>query len=96
MKNLKKQLSAIALCTVFAAMQVPAVGEGVGLINADLNYATGGYAGLDPTSTTGNATLNFTGNSHLMFHVGLSSITRSTRPRSLQHVQVREEYCIHR
>ena len=65
MKNLKKQLSAIALCTVFATMQLSAFGTGIGLNNADLNTATGGYAGLDPNSTAGNATLNFTGNSHL-------------------------------
>ena len=64
MKNLK-QLSLIAMCAIFATMQISAFGAGIGLNNADLNSATGGYAGLDPTSTTGNATLNFTGNSHL-------------------------------
>lgn len=64
MKNLK-QLSAIAMCAVFASMQLSAFGTGIGLNNADLNSYTGGYAGLDPSSTAGNATLNFTDNTHM-------------------------------
>ena len=66
MKNLK-QLSAIVLCTVFAATQVSLAsvdtGLGAGNGGAVINNATGGYAGMD--TGLNSATLNFTGNSHV-------------------------------
>ena len=70
MKKLTKKLSAIALCTVFASMQVSAAsimngdtGLGVGNGGAVINSAQGGYVGTDlgPNS----ATLKFEGNSHV-------------------------------
>lgn len=60
MKNIKRKLSALALTTLFASMQISFA---AGLSNATINNATGGYAGME----TGNnsATLNFTGDSHV-------------------------------
>lgn len=70
MRKFTKKLSAIALCTVFATMQVSAstimtgdTGLGVGNGGAVINGATGGYVGTDLGD--GSATLNFNGNSHV-------------------------------
>ena len=67
MKNLNKQLSAIVLSTVFATMSISFAAEntglGVGLGGAEINNATGGYAGL--TKGLDSATLNFDANSHV-------------------------------
>ena len=67
MKKITKKLSAIALCTVFATMQVSAAtfdtGLGVGNGGAVINNATGGYVGTDLGSNS--ATLKFEGNSHV-------------------------------
>ena len=66
MKNLK-QLSAIAMCALFATMQVSLAnidtGLGAGNGGAVINSTTGGYAGMD--TGVNSATLNFTGNSHV-------------------------------
>ena len=70
MKKLSKKLSVIALCTVFATMQVSAstitsgdTGLGSGNGGAYINNATGGYLGTDLGENS--ATLNFKGNSHV-------------------------------
>lgn len=63
MSNITKKLSAIAICTVFASMQVAYAAIDTGLGNAVINNATGGYMGLD--KGTNSATLNFNGNSHV-------------------------------
>ena len=69
MKKLTKKLSAIALCTVFASMQVSAsimtgdTGLGAGNGGAVINNATGGYVGTDLGKDS--ATLKFEGNSHV-------------------------------
>lgn len=70
MRKLTKKLSAIALCTVFATMQVSAstimtgdTGLGSGNGGAYINGATGGYQGTDIGD--GSATLNFNGDSHV-------------------------------
>ncbi|MBQ7764201.1 filamentous hemagglutinin N-terminal domain-containing protein [bacterium] len=69
MKKIVKKLSAIALCTVFASMQVSAsimtgdTGLGVGNGGAVINSAQGGYLGTDLGKDS--ATLNFNGNSHV-------------------------------
>ena len=66
MKNLK-QLTAIAMCTLFATMQVSFAsidtGLGVGNGGAVINNATGGFVGVE--TGTNSATLNFNGNSHV-------------------------------
>ncbi len=60
MRKITKKLSAMALCTVFASMQV-AMADG--LTNASINKVDGGYVG----SVAGDKTLdlNFNGNSHV-------------------------------
>lgn len=60
MKKLTKRLSAIALCTVFASMQIAMA---AGLSDASINHTEGGFVG----STTGNNSmdLNFNGNAHV-------------------------------
>ncbi len=70
MRKFAKKLSAMALCTVFATMQVSAstimngdTGLGVGSGGAVINNATGGYVGTDIDN--GSATLKFEGNSHV-------------------------------
>ncbi len=70
MRKIVKKLSAIALCTVFTAMQVSATtimtgdtGLGQGNGGAVINGATGGYVGTDLGDNS--ATLNFNGNSHV-------------------------------
>ncbi len=69
MKKITKKLSAIALCTLFATMQVSAsimtgdTGLGAGNGGAVINSATGGYIGTDLGN--GSATLKFEGNSHV-------------------------------
>ena len=70
MKKIAKKLSAIALCTVFATMQVSAssimtgdTGLGVGNGGAVINNASGGYVGTDLGKNS--ATLKFNGNSHV-------------------------------
>ena len=63
MSNITKKLSAIAICTVFASMQVAYAAIDTGLGNAVINNTTGGYVGLD--KGTNSATLNFNGNSHV-------------------------------
>ena len=69
MKKLVKKLSAIALCTVFASMQVSAsimtgdTGLGKGNGGAIINSAQGGYIGTDLGKDS--ASLNFNGNSHV-------------------------------
>ena len=66
MKNLK-QLTAIALCSVFAAMQVSyaAIDTGLGACNvgAIINTTDSNFAGL--TKGVNSATLEFKGNSHV-------------------------------
>jgi filamentous hemagglutinin family protein len=69
MKKLTKKLSAIALCTVFATMQVSAsmmtgdTGLGSGNGGAVINGASGGYIGTDLGKDS--ATLNFDGSAHV-------------------------------
>lgn len=70
MKKITKKLSAIALCTVFATMQVTATtitngdtGLGAGNGGAYINNATGGYVGTELGDNS--ATLKFKGNSHV-------------------------------
>ena len=70
MRNFAKKLSAIALCTVFATMQVSAydmttgdTGLGKGNGGATINGATGGYLGTNLDN--GSATLEFNGDSHV-------------------------------
>ena len=63
MSKITKKLSAIALCTVFASMQMASAAIDTGLGNAVINNATGGYVGLDKGANS--ATLNFNGNSHV-------------------------------
>lgn len=70
MRNFAKKLSAIALCTVFATMQVSAydmttgdTGLGKGNGGATINDATGGYLGTNLDN--GSATLEFNGDSHV-------------------------------
>lgn len=60
MKNFTKKLSAIALCTVFASMQV---GFAAGLSDASINHVEGGFK----DSIAGDKTLdlNFNGNAHV-------------------------------
>ena len=64
MKNLK-QLTAIAMCSLFATMQVSLAsidtGLGNGIGGAVINNATGGFTGVD--TGLNSATLNFNGNS---------------------------------
>ena len=61
MRKFAKKLSAIALCTVLASMQMASAMD-VGLNDATINHTQGGFAGLDSSSTAGNAVLNFNGN----------------------------------
>ncbi len=69
MKNFVKKLSAIALCTVFASMQVTAAtmtgdtGLGNGLGGANITGATGAYDGF--TTGNGSATVNVSGDAHI-------------------------------
>ena len=66
MKNLK-QLTAIAMCTLFAAMPVSYgsidTGLGGGIGGAVINSTDSNFAGI--TKGTNNATLEFKGNSHV-------------------------------
>ena len=63
MRNFKK-LSAIAVCTMFATMQIASATIDTGLDNALINHATGGFVGVEnPDANTAN--LNFNGNSHV-------------------------------
>ena len=66
MKNLK-QLTAIAMCTLFAAMPVSYgsidTGLGGGIGGAVINSTDNNFAGI--TKGTNNATLEFKGNSHV-------------------------------
>lgn len=63
MSKITKKLSAIAICTVFASMQMASAAIDTGLGNAVINNTTGGYAGLE--KGTNSATLNFNGNTHV-------------------------------
>lgn len=70
MGKFTKKLSAIALCTLFASMQVSATtimsgdtGLGAGIGGASINNATGGYVNTE--LGTNSATLNFKGDSHV-------------------------------
>ena len=70
MKNTKKKLTALALTTVFAVMQVSAepvnTGLGVGINGSEgsiINSTSGGYTGLE--TGTDYATLKFNGNAHV-------------------------------
>lgn len=72
MKNFKRKLSAIALCTLFASMQVSAAtittgdtGLGGGLGGADITGATGGYLGTDIGD--GFANVNVNGDAHIIW-----------------------------
>ena len=67
-----KRLTAIALCTMFTAMQVSATtiqtgdtGLGGDLGGASIKGYTGGYLGTDLGENS--ATLNFNGNSHIIW-----------------------------
>ena len=69
MRNFAKKLSAIALCTVFASMQIAFAapidtGLGGGIGGAVIDSTQGGFAGAD-LSKPGNADLNFNGNAHV-------------------------------
>ena len=63
MKKIKKTLSAMALCTVFASMQIATASMDTGLNDAVINHTTGGFAGMETGDNS--ATLNFNGNSHV-------------------------------
>ena len=70
MSNITKKLSAIALCTVFASMQMVSAsvtnfdtGLGNGLGGAVINNATGGLTCVD--KGTNSATLNFNNSAHV-------------------------------
>ena len=72
MKNFAKKLSAIALCTVFASMQVTAatittgdVGLGNGLGGSNITGATGGYLGTEVGN--GYANVNVNGDAHIIW-----------------------------
>ena len=72
MKNFAKKLSAIALCTVFASMQVSAatittgdVGLGNGLGGSNITGATGGYMGTEIGN--GSANVNVNGDAHIIW-----------------------------
>ena len=70
MKNLK-QLTAIAMCTVFATMQISQAAAlntdlGIGNGGAVINSTDSNFAGL--TKGTNSATLNFSGNSHVKWN----------------------------
>lgn len=60
MRKLAKKLSAIALCTVFASMQIVSA---AGLSNASINSTKGGFVNM--TEGTNSATLNFNNNAHV-------------------------------
>ena len=68
MRNFAKKLSAIALCTMFATMQVSFAamdtGLGGGIGGAVIDSTQGGYAGMNGAGT-GNVDLNFNGNAHV-------------------------------
>lgn len=66
MKHLAKKLSAMALCTLFASMQVAFAfdtGLGAGNGGADINNINGGF--VNGTFGDGKVDLNFNGNSHV-------------------------------
>lgn len=67
MKNFTRKLSAIALCTALASMQIASAaidtGLGAGNGGAVINNAQGGFTGVDKGNNS--ATLNFNGNSHV-------------------------------
>lgn len=67
MKNFTRKLSAIALCTALASMQIASAaidtGLGAGNGGAVINNAQGGFAGVD--KGTNSATLKFNGDSHV-------------------------------
>jgi hypothetical protein len=63
MRKIVKKLSAMALCTVFASMQIASAAIDTGLNNAVINSANGGFVGVD--KDTNSATLNFNGSSHV-------------------------------
>ena len=63
MKKTVKKLSAMALCTVFASMQIASASIDTGLNNAVINNYDGGYVGID--TETNKATIKFDGNTHL-------------------------------
>lgn len=74
MRKFAKKLSAIALCTVFASMQVSAatmtgdVGLGNGLGGSNITGSTGGFMGADlgkNDAGKNTANLNFNGNAHV-------------------------------
>lgn len=72
MKNFAKKLSAIALCTVFASMQVSAatittgdVGLGNGLGGSNITGATGGYVNTEIGN--GSANVNVNGDTHIIW-----------------------------
>ena len=63
MRKIVKKLSAMALCTVFASMQIAVAAIDTGLGNAVINKTDGGFDGI--TTGTNSATLNFKGDSHV-------------------------------
>ena len=63
MGKLTKKLSAIALCTIFASMQIASAAIDTGLNDAMINKTDGGFVGLD--KGPGSASLNFNGNAHV-------------------------------
>ena len=63
MRKFAKKISAMALCTVFASMQIAAAAIDTGLGNAVINKADGGFVGIDKGANS--ATLNFKGDSHV-------------------------------
>lgn len=73
MKNLTRKLSAIALCSVFASMQIATaatittgdVGLGNGLGGSNITGATGGYVGTEVGD--GYANVNVNGDSHIIW-----------------------------
>lgn len=60
MRKITKTLSAMALCTVFASMQIAFAD---GLSNASINHVDGGYAGA--VAGKNSLDLNFNGNAHV-------------------------------
>ena len=68
MRNFAKKLSAIALCTMFATMQISFAamdtGLGGGIGGAVIDSTQGGFAGMNGAGT-GNVDLNFNGNAHV-------------------------------
>ena len=63
MRKIARKLSAMALCTVFASMQIASAAIDTGLNNAVINKTEGGYVGIE--KGTNSATLNFNNHAHV-------------------------------